>query len=66
MKREKMTVKERIQYYKDQGITEIAPLFHEPVIGDLAPDKVNLLQDGFGDPDGEGKELKLPPGTSDI
>ena len=45
MKKEKMTVKERIQWYKDQGITEVAPLFHDPVIGGLSPDEVNQVHD---------------------
>ena len=35
MKRKKMTIEERIQYYKDQGITEVTPLFHDPDIEDF-------------------------------
>jgi len=38
-----MNVKERIQWYKDQGITDIAPLFHDPVIANLSPDEVNQV-----------------------
>lgn len=45
MKRKKMTIKERIQWYKDQRITEIAPLFHDPIIGELSPDEVNKYHD---------------------
>ena len=44
MKKEKMTVKERIQWYKDQGLG-ISELFHDPVIGDLSPDEVNQVHD---------------------
>lgn len=44
MKKEKMTVKERIQYYKDQG-RGISELFHDPVIEDLSPDEVNQYHD---------------------
>ena len=30
--REKMSVKDRIAQYQAKGITEVAPLFHDPVI----------------------------------
>lgn len=39
-----MTVKERIQYYKDRGLG-ISELFHDPVIGELSPDEVNQYHD---------------------
>ena len=44
MKKEKMTVSERIQYYKDQGLG-ISELFHDPIIGELSPDEVNKHHD---------------------
>ena len=47
MKQEKMTVKERIQWYKDQGITEVAPLFHDPHLSELSPDDLNQGQVSF-------------------
>lgn len=43
----KMSVKDRIQWYKDQGITEVAPLFHDPIIGELSPDEVNEHHDAL-------------------
>ena len=44
MKRKKMTVKERIQWYKDQGLG-ISELLHDPDISKLSPDEVNQVHD---------------------
>ena len=42
----KMTVEERIQYYKDKGLG-ISELFHDPVICELSPDEINKYHDAL-------------------
>ena len=42
MKKQKMTVKERIQYYQSQGITDLSPILNDLAI---SPDEINENHD---------------------
>ena len=55
---EPKTVKERIQFYKDQGLS-VGELFHDPDFSGLSPDEVIELHDHLCDLAGT-KEITNP------